>query len=180
MNAPALLVIDDRADVHQAVRLALRPLAGRIESAESADALPALLGTGPFDCVLLDMNFSAGERSGREGIAALDTIKAADPALSVVLMTAYGAVALAVESLKRGADDFLLKPWRNDALVAAVRAAAARTAERRAGATLDSLERAAIAEALGRHDGNIARAAASLGLTRQTLYRRMARHGLAA
>lgn len=174
----AILVIDDKREVHQAVALALEPWVERVVSAASLEAVPALMASTRFDCALLDMNFAPGERSGREGMTALDAIKAADPALAVILMTAYGAVSLAVESLKRGADDFLLKPWRNEALVAAVREAAARTEAARAGTSLDVLERSVIAGALDRHDGNIARTAASLGLSRPALYRRMAKHGL--
>jgi DNA-binding NtrC family response regulator len=136
-----------------------------------------MLASSTYECVLLDMNFAAGERSGREGMAALDAIRAADPSVAVIFMTAYGAVSLAVDGLKRGAIDFLLKPWRNEALVAAVRAAAARTRAER-GASLDSIEKEAIARALRRHAGNILQAAASLGLSRQTLYRRMEKHGL--
>ena len=136
------------------------------------------MASNRYDCALLDMNFTIGERSGRERIDDLDAIKAADPALAVILMTAYGAVTLAVESLKRGADDFLLKPWRNEALVAAVCEAARRTGAARAGTSLDAMERSAIAGALERHDGNIARSAAELGLSRPALYRRMAKHGL--
>jgi DNA-binding NtrC family response regulator len=174
----AVLVIDDKPEVHQAVALALEPWVARVESASSPEAVPALLAATRFDCVLLDMNFAAGERSGREGMNALDSIKAVDPALAVVFMTAYGAVSLAVESLKRGADDFLLKPWRNEALMAAVREAAARTRAARQGSSLDALERSAIAGALGRHGGNIAQAAAALGLSRPAFYRRKAKHGL--
>ncbi|HEX8623089.1 MAG TPA: response regulator [Allosphingosinicella sp.] len=174
----AILVVDDKPEVHQAVALALEPWVERVESAASPQELPALMAAARYDCALVDMNFAAGERSGREGIMALDMIKAADPTLAVVLMTAYGAVSLAVESLKRGGDDFLLKPWRNEALVAAVREAAGRTRTARAGTSLDALERSAIAGALGRHDGNIAQAAAALGLSRPALYRRMAKHGL--
>ena len=174
----AILVIDDKPEVHQAVALALEHWVERVESAASPEAVPALMASTRFDCALLDMNFAAGERSGREGMTALDKIKAADPTLAVVLMTAYGAVSLAVESLKRGADDFLLKPWRNEALVAAVREAAGRTKAARAGTSLDALERSAIAGTLDRHDGNIAQAAAALGLSRPALYRRMAKHGL--
>jgi DNA-binding NtrC family response regulator len=96
----------------------------------------------------------------------------------VVLMTAFGAVSLAVESLKRGGADFLLKPWRNDALVTAVEAATARTREKRALLPLDDVERAAIAKALQHHDGNIAQAAASLGVSRPALYRRISKYGL--
>ena len=178
MHDAAILVIDDKPDVHQAVRLALQPYAGRVESALSPEAIGAAMAAAAFDCVLLDMNFAAGERSGRQGLDALEAVKAADPAVSVVFMTAYGGVSLAVDALKGGAHDFLLKPWRNEALVAAVRSAAERTRAERAGTSLDSLERAAIERALERHRGNIARAAASLGLSRPALYRRMARHGL--
>src|SRR5688500_1222975 len=109
----AIMVIDDRPEVRQAVALALEPWVERVESAASPEAVPALMAASRYDCALLDMNFAVGERSGREGITALDMIKAADPTLAVILMTAYGAVSLAVESLKRGASDFLLKPWRN-------------------------------------------------------------------
>ncbi len=96
-------------------------------------------------------------------------------------MTTYGGVALAVESLKGGAVDFILKPWRNDKLLAAVRAAAERTRASRAASgafDLEAAEREAIRRALEHHRGNVARAAAALGLTRPALYRRMAKHGL--
>ena len=174
----AVLIVDDKPDVHQAIRLALEGHVRRVDSLSAPDEVAARLGTTPYDCVLLDMNFAAGERSGREGLDTLARIKAVDPAVAVVLMTAFGAVTLAVESLKQGADDFLLKPWRNDALVAAVRSAAARTRGARQGTTLDGLERSAIDRALAFHKGNVARTAASLGLSRGALYRRMAKHGL--
>jgi DNA-binding NtrC family response regulator len=130
--------------------------------------------------VLLDMNFAAGARSGAEGLDVLARLQAVDPALSVVLMTTYGGVALAVEALKHGAVDFILKPWRNEALIEAMANAARLTAERRAGGALnlDALERRTILRALAIHEGNVSRAAAALGLTRPALYRRMERHGL--
>ena len=93
-------------------------------------------------------------------------------------MTAYGAISLAVEGLKQGADDFLLKPWRNKLLLEAVRRAAEHTRSARQPATLDAVERTAIARALEHHEGNIAQAATTLGLSRPALYRRMAKHGL--
>jgi ActR/RegA family two-component response regulator len=95
----------------------------------------------------------------------------------VVFLTAYGGVGLAVQAMKQGGDDFLLKPWRNAQLIAAVRAAVARTEARRRAPTLAAVEQSTIAEALQRHEGNISRAAAALGLTRQALYRRLARDG---
>jgi DNA-binding NtrC family response regulator len=144
------------------------------------EGLDELLASAPFDVVLLDMNFVSGERSGGAGLNALARIHAFDPCLAVVLMTAYGGVALAVEALKRGAADFILKPWRNDKLVAAVTAAASLTRTRREKETqhLDVVEKGAIERALARHEGNISLAAAELGLSRPALYRRMAKYGL--
>ena len=173
-----ILVIDDDPDVVEAAQLALASHAARVDGATSLDGLAASVETTPYDCVLLDMNFAAGRRGGAEGLEALAVLKAADPTLAIVLMTAYGTVSLAVHGLKLGASDFLLKPWRNDALVAAVRSAAARTHAARAPVTLDSMERATIERALDVSAGNVAQAAVSLGLSRPALYRRMAKHGL--
>lgn len=174
----AILVIDDDRDVLQAAQLALSPHAMRVETVDSPDAIVRLLAADRFDCVLLDMNFAAGNRGGTEGMTALATIQQVDPTLAVVLITAYGGISLAVASIKQGAEDFLLKPWRNDALVAAARAAAARTRAAREPQKLDALERVAIARALENSEGNIAQAANALGLSRPALYRRIAKHGL--
>lgn len=174
----SLLVVDDDPDVLQAAELALEGVVGRVDVAATPADLTARLGAGTYECALLDMNFSPGNRGGQEGMAALAEIRAADPTLGVVLVTAYGAVSLAVEGMKAGAADFLLKPWRNDALVAAVCRAAAGTRAARRTVPLDALERAAIAEALERHDGNVAKVARALGVSRPALYRRMERHGL--
>jgi two-component system response regulator RegA len=175
---PSLLIVDDDADVLEAAELALSTLAMRIDAASSLEAAEDYMRQCPYDCVLLDMNFAAGRRSGAEGIDALGRIGSIDPMVSVVVMTAYGAVTLAVESLKAGAHDFLLKPWKNDSLIAAVANAATRTRAMRAPTTLDAIERSALAEALQRHKGNLTQAARSLGLSRPALYRRIAKHGL--
>jgi DNA-binding NtrC family response regulator len=176
----SILIAEDDADVLRAARIALMPHADRVEILSSVDGLDELLLSASFDVVLLDMNFVSGERSGGDGLNALARIHAFDPCLAVVLMTAYGGVALAVEALKRGAADFILKPWRNDKLIAAVAAAAAMTRTRREKDTqhLDTVERSAIERALAHHAGNISLAAAELGLSRPALYRRMAKHGL--
>jgi DNA-binding NtrC family response regulator len=175
-----ILIVEDDPDVLRAARIALAPDAERVETVSTADGLDRILASGPFDVVLLDMNFVSGERSGDAGLNALALIQAFDPCLAVVLMTAYGGVALAVDALKRGAADFILKPWRNDKLIAAVAAAANMTRSRRETETqqLDAVERIAIERALARHDGNISLAASELGLSRPALYRRMAKHGL--
>lgn len=184
MNAGqrALLIVEDDADVRRAARITLAPSFERIETAADAAVLEEHLQACLFDAVLLDMNFVAGERSGAAGLDALARIRAADPDLAVVLMTAYGGVTLAVEALKRGAADFVLKPWHNEKLVAAVDAAADATRVRRDAdrLNLDVLERQTIERALAQHRGNISLAAAALGLSRPALYRRLAKYGLQA
>jgi two-component system response regulator RegA len=175
-----VLVVEDDPDVRRSARIALAALSAQVETIESTEALEEALRSSRFEVVLLDMNFVAGERSGAAGLGALAQIGSIDPTLAVVLMTAYGGVALAVEALKKGAVDFILKPWRNEKLVAAVKAAAAITRSRRAAESmqLDALEKDAIERALQRAQGNISYAAAALGLSRAALYRRMAKHGL--
>jgi DNA-binding NtrC family response regulator len=175
----AFLIVDDDPDVLMAAAAVLSRAAERVDTAVSPEGLAEQAHR--YDAVLLDMNFAAGARDGAAGIDSLARLHGADPALSVVLMTTYGGVALAVEALKRGAADFILKPWRNDNLVQAMRAAAELTAERRASGAalnLDDMERRAIVRALSIYDGNVSHAAAALGLTRPALYRRMERHGL--
>jgi ActR/RegA family two-component response regulator len=95
-------------------------------------------------------------------------------------MTAYGGVSLAVDALKRGAADFVLKPWHNDKLLAAVLAVAETTRAQRAAETMDLnvLERNTIQRALTQFGGNISNAATALGLSRAALYRRMSKYEL--
>jgi two-component system response regulator RegA len=173
------LLADDDRDVLKAASAALA--GAETDIAIDAAALEALVAAGAYDAVLLDMNFAAGARSGAEGLTMLERLRGLDPPLAVVLVTSWGGVALAVEGLKRGAADFVLKPWRNQALAEAMAVAAALTRQQRQSQTqlnLDDLEKRAIARALTLYDGNVSHAAAALGLTRPALYRRMARHGL--
>lgn len=177
MNDARILIVDDDSGVREAAALALAPHVDGCDEASSPADAARMVRERCYDAVLLDMNFLAGARNGAAGLAALADLRAADPALGVVFLTAYGGVSLAVQAMKKGGDDFLLKPWRNAQLIAVVREAIARTAARRRAPTLAAVEQSTIAEALQRHDGNISRAAASLGLTRQALYRRLARDG---
>jgi two-component system response regulator RegA len=176
-----VLIVDDNPDVLTAAEIALRRDADAVTTLASTEALGATVTGAAFDVVLLDMNFLPGERSGRAGLDALTVIRACDPALSVVLTTAYGGVSLAVEGLKQGAADLVLKPWRNAELVEVLANAATTTRAQRSAAdtlNLDEIERRAIERALARFEGNISQAAAALGLTRPALYRRMQKHGL--
>ncbi|GFE79670.1 hypothetical protein GCM10011487_16700 [Steroidobacter agaridevorans] len=179
-NDGVVLIVEDDVDVLRAARLALQPHVQRIDTATSAGGLRDTLAATPYDAVLLDMNFTRGARNGAEGLDALAIVREVDPTLAIVLMTAYGGVALAVDSLKRGAADFVLKPWRNEALVEAVLGAMELTRSRRGSEArdLETIERQAIEKALARHAGNISLTASALGLSRPALYRRMSKHGL--
>ena len=117
------LIIEDDRDVQRAARVALGTHFSSITLAENAAHLDQWLDAST-DVVLLDMNFALGVSSGRDGLHALARIRVIDPALSVVLMTAYGSVSLAVETLKQGAVDWLEKPCDEATLLAAVQRAA--------------------------------------------------------
>ncbi len=176
-----LLILDDDPDILKAATIALSRDAQRIDLIFDPADIDAMLRDRIYDVLLLDMNFAPGEQRGQAGLDVLDRILTFDSTLSVVLMTSYGRVSLAVEALKRGAVDFVLKPWRNDALLHALEAATALSRSRRAERddfSLDTAERQMIARALQRHDGNVSHAATALGLTRWALTRRMAKHGL--
>ena len=119
------VVVDDDPDISLAARLALRDLFERIETLPSpADLLPFLKREAP-DAILLDLNFERSATDGREGLDYLARIMEQDPDSAVVIITAHGAVSIAVEALKRGASDFVAKPWSNERLAATVRSAAA-------------------------------------------------------
>ncbi|HJV01746.1 MAG TPA: sigma-54 dependent transcriptional regulator [Burkholderiaceae bacterium] len=127
MTSPQILILDDDADVAYAARLLLRR-AGRVETLASPSALPAALRAGVPDLLLLDFNFTRGRTDGGEGLAVLDQLRALPRPPAVIAMTAYADIALAVEAMKRGACDFVTKPWDNARLLAAVDGALARRA----------------------------------------------------
>jgi DNA-binding NtrC family response regulator len=126
-----VLVVDDDPDILTAARLLLRRSVGTLDIARAAEGLAERLATETWDVVLLDMNLTQGRTDGADGFAWLDRLKTADPAVSVVLMTAFGGVAVAVEAMKRGASDFVLKPWANERLVATVMAGVSLARSRR-------------------------------------------------
>ena len=127
MESPFSLavVVDDDPDIALAARLALRDLFERVETLRSpAELLPLLKKESP-DAILLDLNFERGATNGREGLDFLGRIMEQEPDAAVVIITAHGAVSIAVEALKAGASDFVAKPWSNERLAATVRSAAA-------------------------------------------------------
>ena len=125
------VIVDDDPDIALAARLALRAVFAEIVVLDRPDELLPLLATRAPDVLLLDLNFERGATDGREGLALLARVVAADPDLAVVIITAHGGIGIAVEAIKRGATDFVSKPWSNERLAATVRTAAALRAERR-------------------------------------------------
>ena len=119
------VVVDDDPDIALAARLALRDQFARIETLSSPKDLLPLLKTENPDAILLDLNFERGATDGREGLDFLSKVMAIDPDAAVVIITAHGAVSVAVEAIKAGASDFVAKPWSNERLAATVRSAAA-------------------------------------------------------
>ena len=125
------LIIDDDPDILLAARLLLRGVFADIQTAQDPALIPMLYAAQRPDIVLLDMNYGRGATSGDEGFAALTAILAMDPQAVVIVITAHGGVNLAVDAMKRGATDFVSKPWSNERMLATVRTAAALGASRR-------------------------------------------------
>jgi DNA-binding NtrC family response regulator len=119
------VVVDDDPDIALAARLALRDMFERVETLTSPAELVPLLKKETPDAILLDLNFERGATDGREGLSFLGKIMKVDPDAAVVIITAHGAVSVAVEAIKAGASDFVAKPWSNERLAATVRSAAA-------------------------------------------------------
>lgn len=119
------VIVDDDDDILLAARLLLRPLFREVLTARTPEeALPDIEERAP-DVVLLDANFARGATDASEGLAWLDRLTAIDPEIVVVMITAHAGVHVAVAAMKRGATDFVPKPWSNDRLLATVRTAAA-------------------------------------------------------
>ncbi len=119
--AARVLVADDQPDVREALRLLLKNEGFEIQTAASPSEILAALETREFDIVLMDLNYARDTTSGAEGLDLLMRIQAMDSALPVVVMTAWGSVQVAVEAMRRGARDFIQKPWENARLLSIVR-----------------------------------------------------------
>jgi DNA-binding NtrC family response regulator len=119
----SILIIDDDEDILQAARLFLKQHVAEVHIEKKPESIPLLLKNNFYDVILLDMNFAKGATSGQEGFLWLDKIHEIDPSAVVVLITAFGDVEMAVQAIKEGATDFVLKPWQNEKLLATISAA---------------------------------------------------------
>ncbi len=118
---PRILVADDQPDVLEALRLLLKGEGFQIETANSPARILPALEAKDFDLVLMDLNYARDTTSGAEGLDLLTRIHSMDSTLPIVVMTAWGTVELAVEAMRRGARDFVQKPWENDRLLSLIR-----------------------------------------------------------
>lgn len=116
----AILIIDDDEDVLITAKMILRNHFKEILTASSPKQLESLLQKQEVNIIVLDMNFKAGATSGNEGLFWLGRIKSINPQIDVIMNTAYGDIQLAVECMKQGAIDFLVKPWEKEKLLATV------------------------------------------------------------
>jgi len=112
-----ILVIDDDADVLTALRLLLKPLVKDVVTEKNPSNIGSQIETSVFDIIILDMNFNGLVNTGNEGIFWLNEIRKRKPKTSVILMTAYADIDLAIRGLKEGASDFLVKPWKNEKII---------------------------------------------------------------
>jgi DNA-binding NtrC family response regulator len=119
--SPRILVADDQKDVLEALRLLLKGEGFEVETAASPAAILSALDGGDFDAALMDLNYTRDTTSGREGFDLLTRIQALDATLPVIVMTAWGSVDGAVEAMRRGARDYVQKPWDNTRLLAQLR-----------------------------------------------------------
>ena len=187
-----LLIIDDNMAVRATLKLVLTKEFDEVVSVGDPKLIPALLQAGNVDAVLLDMNFDNTKLDCSDGLFWLERIKQAENAPAVVVITAFGDVEIAVESMKLGAEDFVTKPWDNERLIeklhraidlnrqrrreglAAKRVKEMEQAQReREHMTLDEVKLRHIRSVIDRCGGNLSAASEQLGINRQTLYNLM-------
>src|SRR5580658_5571735 len=120
-DAPRVLIADDQPDVLEALRLLLKAEGYQSELVSSPAGVLNTLEAHEFDVVLIDLNYARDTTSGQEGLDLLSRIQALDSTLPVVVMTAWSSVKVAVEAMRRGARDFIQKPWENERLVSILR-----------------------------------------------------------
>jgi two-component system response regulator HydG len=121
LKKATVLIVDDDPDVLTAVKLLLKTEAQEVITEKNPENLNSLLQRNSIDIILLDMNFNSAINTGNEGLYWLRKIREWKPDATVIMITAYGDIDLAVRSLKEGAADFMVKPWHNDKLIEVIK-----------------------------------------------------------
>jgi len=120
-DRPRVLAADDQQHVLEALELLLRPQGYDLETMKSPALVREALATDSYDALLIDLNYTRDTTSGREGLDLLSEVVALDSSTPVIVMTAWANIELAVEAMRRGARDFIQKPWENQRLLAILR-----------------------------------------------------------
>src|SRR5215831_4819160 len=120
-SAPRILAADDQQHILEAIELLLKPQGYKVDVVGSPELARGALASTSYDAVLIDLNYTRDTTSGQEGLDLLSEIVALDGTLPVIVMTAWGNVELAVEAMRRGARDFIQKPWENERLLSILR-----------------------------------------------------------
>src|SRR3984957_4286628 len=120
-DRPRILAADDQQHVLEAIEMLLRPQGYEVETARSPALVRESLATGSYDALLIDLNYTRDTTSGREGLDLLSEVVALDNTPPAIVMTAWANIDLAVEAMRRGARDFIQKPWENARLLAILR-----------------------------------------------------------
>lgn len=123
MLSKTILIVDDNKSVITSLELLFENIFEKVLSTCNPERILSILELSQIDIVILDMNFSAGVNNGNEGLYWLNRIHEIDPELPIIMLTAYGDIELAVKALKKGASDFVLKPWDNSVLIDKVKSA---------------------------------------------------------
>jgi DNA-binding NtrC family response regulator len=121
LGRPRILAADDQQHVLEALELLLRPQGYDVETARSPALVRDALATGSYDALLIDLNYTRDTTSGKEGLDLLSEIVSLDSTVPVIVMTAWANIELAVEAMRRGARDFIQKPWENERLITILR-----------------------------------------------------------
>jgi DNA-binding NtrC family response regulator len=145
--SPSVLIADDQPDVLESLRLLLKGEGYRIELSSSPTEALEAVSEREFDVAIIDLNYTRDTTSGREGLDLLSGLQDLDPTLPVIVMTAWGSIELAVETMRRGAGDFFEKPWDNERVLSIVRTQIELRQARRRGERLEAAHRALRGEA---------------------------------
>lgn len=181
-----IIVVDDNTALLKTLKMVLGSRFEKVGVISNPQMLPAILGAGKVDLVLLDMNFDSKRLDGSDGLFWLNRIKEYDTAPAVILITAFGDIDLAVECMKKGADDFVTKPWDNNMLIEKIVIAIEKrnatlqkdsTAEKKI-EPICTIEKEQITAAIKNTEGNITKAAKLLGISRRTLYNKIQKYEL--
>src|SRR5215469_17299501 len=121
VQAPRILAADDQQHILEAIELLVKPQGYLVDTARSPVLVREALASTSYDAVLIDLNYTRDTTSGQEGLDLLSQIVSLDATVPVIVMTAWGNVELAVEAMRRGARDFVQKPWENERLVSILR-----------------------------------------------------------